>query len=110
LIPSANVEHLMLKDEVVEAVAAGKFHVYPVETVDQGIEMLTGMPAGEQDEQGNYPEQTINGLVQARLTHWAEERAATEAAGEREDGNPSGASDHDESELPDLIAGQFPTR
>ena len=110
LIPSANVEHLMLKDEVVQAVAAGKFHVYPVETIDQGIEMLTGMPAGEQDEQGNYPEQTINGLVQARLTHWAEERAATEAAGEREDGNPSGASDHDESELPDLIAGQFPTR
>jgi len=110
LIPSSNVEHLMLKDDVVQAVAEGKFHVYPVETVDQGIEMLTGMPAGEQDEQGNYPEQTINGLVQARLTHWAEERAATEAAGEREDGNPSGASDQDESELPDLIAGQFPTR
>jgi predicted ATP-dependent protease len=100
LIPSSNVEHLMLKDEVVQAVADGKFHVYSVETVDQGIEMLTGMPAGEQDEHGNYPEQTINGRVQARLTHWAEERAAAEAGGEREEGNPSGASDQDESEFP----------
>ncbi|HEY4666218.1 MAG TPA: S16 family serine protease, partial [Anaerolineales bacterium] len=110
LIPASNVEQLMLKDEVLQAVAEGKFHVYPIETVDQGIEMLTGMPAGEPDAEGNYPEQSINGKVQARLTHWAEERAATEPAGEREDGNPSGASDPDEGEFPVDLAGELPIR
>ena len=110
LIPASNVEQLMLKDELLQAVAEGKFQVYPIETIDQGIEMLTGMPAGEPDAEGNYPEQSINGKVQARLTHWAEERAATEPAGEREDGNPSGASDPDEGEFPVDLAGELPIR
>jgi lon-related putative ATP-dependent protease len=74
LIPASNVQHLMLRKDVVEAVEAGQFHVYPVETVDQGIEILTGLPAGEPDEQGDYPEGSINYQVKARLAELAEKR------------------------------------
>jgi len=75
LIPASNVNHLMLRQDVVEAVAEGRFCIYPVETVDQGIEILTGLPVGEPDEEGNYPEGTVNGLVQAQLVKMAEQRA-----------------------------------
>lgn len=71
LIPAANVKHLMLRRDVVEAAAQGKFHVYPVETIDQGIELLTGVPAGEPDPQGNFPAGTVNGLAQATLLDFA---------------------------------------
>ena len=74
LIPAANVQHLMLRQDVVEAVEAGRFHLYPVETVDQGIEILTGLPAGELDEVGAYPEGSVNHLVKARLAELAEKR------------------------------------
>jgi lon-related putative ATP-dependent protease len=76
LIPAANVKHLMLRQDVIEAVEAGEFAVYPVETVDQGIELLTGLPAGEPDEEGLYPEGTVNGAVQRRLQDMAEQRAS----------------------------------
>jgi predicted ATP-dependent protease len=76
LIPSSNVKHLMLRQDVVEAVEKGKFHVYPIETVDQGIELLTGLSAGDLDKEGVYPEKSINGLVQASLSEFAERRAA----------------------------------
>jgi lon-related putative ATP-dependent protease len=76
LIPESNVKHLMLRQDVVDAVAEGKFHVYPIETIDQGIEVLTGIPAGEADEEGVYPEDTINGMVHAKLSEFAERRAA----------------------------------
>ena len=71
LIPSSNVKHLMLRRDVVDAAAQGKFHVYPVETIDQGIELLTGVPAGEPDGQGNFPAGTVNGLTQATLLEFA---------------------------------------
>ncbi len=74
LIPASNVQHLMLRQDVIDAVAAGKFHIYPVEHVDQGIEILTGVPAGERDEAGNYPEGSINQRVEARLAQLAEKR------------------------------------
>ena len=67
LIPTANVKHLMLRRDVVEAAAAGKFYVYPVETIDQAIEILTGVAAGEPDVQGSAPEGSINALVATRL-------------------------------------------
>jgi lon-related putative ATP-dependent protease len=67
MIPRTNERHLMLNDEVVEAVRAGQFHVWSVETIDQGIEILTGMPAGERREDGSWPEGTINYLVDRRL-------------------------------------------
>ena len=62
----------MLRQEVVGAVGAGEFHIYAVEHIDQGIETLTGLPAGLPDAQGVYPEETINGKVQRRLKAMAE--------------------------------------
>jgi lon-related putative ATP-dependent protease len=79
LIPAANVKHLMLRQDVVEAVAAGKFQIYPVETIDQGIEILTGLPAGERDETGNYPEGSLNQRVETRLAALADKWRAFSA-------------------------------
>jgi len=76
LIPASNVRHLMLRGDVVEAVAAGRFHVYAVETIDQGIEILTGVPAGERDDLGFFPEGSVNHRVESRLLELAEKRAA----------------------------------
>jgi predicted ATP-dependent protease len=81
LIPISNVKHLMLRQDVVEAVSDGTFHIYPIETVDQGIELLTGLPAGERDEEGNYPEGSINALVEARLAELSEKRRQFSQAG-----------------------------
>jgi len=67
LIPQANVENLMLCEEVVDAVSAGQFHIYPATTVEEGIEILTGVPAGEIAEDGTYPEGSLFGRVAARL-------------------------------------------
>jgi len=86
LIPASNVKHLMLRQDVVEAVKKGRFHIYPVETVDQGIEILTGVPAGERDKQGNYPEGTINHIVERRLAELAEKRSSFGEGAEEEQG------------------------
>jgi len=67
LIPSTNVKHLMLRQDLIREVAAGKFHVHPIDSIDQAITLLTGIPAGEADEQGRYSEGTINQRVAARL-------------------------------------------
>jgi len=72
LIPASNVKHLMLRQDVVEAAKAGRFHIYAIETIDQALELLTGVPAGEMDAEGNYPENTLNGRVQARLVELTE--------------------------------------
>jgi lon-related putative ATP-dependent protease len=72
LIPASNVEHLMLKEEVVDAVKAGSFHIYPVQTIDQGIELLTGQRAGTKHPDGAFEESTINSLVDKRLREMAE--------------------------------------
>ncbi len=76
LIPAANIKHLMLRGDVVEAVASGRFDVYPVGTIDQGIEVLTGVPAGERDERGRFPDGTVNARVEARLQAFAAARRA----------------------------------
>jgi len=67
LIPAANVHNLMLRDDVVEACAKGEFAVIPVETIDQGIALLTGLPAGERDARGAFPPGSVNRKVEARL-------------------------------------------
>ena len=72
LIPASNVKHLMLRRDVVDAVADGKFHIYPVEWIDQGIEILTGVAAGKKDEEGRYPEESVNGKVYSRLAEMTE--------------------------------------
>ncbi len=72
LIPATNVKNLMVRKEVADAIANNEFHIYPIETIDQGIELLTGMPAGEPDENKRYPDDSINGRVQKRLQFFAE--------------------------------------
>jgi predicted ATP-dependent protease len=67
MIPRANMANLMLRTPVVEAVAAGKFHIWAIDHVDEGIEVLTGIAAGELDADGNWPEGSVNQLVRARL-------------------------------------------
>jgi predicted ATP-dependent protease len=71
MIPESNIKNLMLKPEVVEAVHEGKFNVWAVGTIDEGLEILTGKPAGELDSDGHYPEGTINHLVDRRLRKYA---------------------------------------
>jgi lon-related putative ATP-dependent protease len=71
LIPATNVRHLMLRQDVVEACTKGLFAVYPVETIDQGIELLTGTTAGERDEKGGFPPGSVNRRVAARLAGFA---------------------------------------
>jgi lon-related putative ATP-dependent protease len=71
LIPQSNVRNLMLRRPVIDAVSAGNFHIYPVSTAAEGIELLTGLPAGQPDESGEYPEGTINRRVQDRLRAFA---------------------------------------
>jgi lon-related putative ATP-dependent protease len=67
LIPQSNVKHLMLRQDVRDAMEAGDFHIYPVDHIDQGIEILTGIEAGEKQEDGSYPEGSINAMVKQRL-------------------------------------------
>ncbi|HBR17763.1 MAG TPA: ATP-dependent protease [Deltaproteobacteria bacterium] len=71
IIPKKNVRHLMLKKEVIEAVKAGKFNIYPIEKVDEGLEILTGVAAGDRKTDGAYPEGTVNYLVAKRLKELA---------------------------------------
>jgi len=72
IIPARNVRHLMLREDVVEAIRRGEFHIYPVETVDEGLELLAGMPAGERGPDGTFPEGTVHRAVMDRLIEWAE--------------------------------------
>ena len=72
MIPASNERHLMLSAEVREAVAAGSFRIWSVETIDEGVEILTGVPAGEPDEAGDYPEGTVHAAVHARLAGFME--------------------------------------
>ena len=71
IIPRTNTRHLMLKKEVIDAIAAQQFSVYTVETVDEAISILTSLPAGERDDNGEYPEGSVNGLVETTLRAYA---------------------------------------
>lgn len=73
LIPRSNVQHLMLSEEVVDAVKQGRFHIYPVSTIDEGIEILTGVRAGERRKDGSYEPDTVHFKVNKRLSEMAEE-------------------------------------
>jgi lon-related putative ATP-dependent protease len=72
IIPASNIKDLMLKEEVVEAVKAGNFHIYPASTIDEGIEVLTGLKAGKRLEDGSFEPDSINDRVQKRLVALAE--------------------------------------
>ncbi len=73
IIPASNVDSLMLHEDVVTAVAAGQFHIWPVRTIDEGIELLTGIPAGVRDADDNFPEGSVHDAVQNRLLELAED-------------------------------------
>ena len=72
IIPVQNVRNLHLKDEIIESVKKEKFHIYAVRTIDEGIEILTGVPAGKKDKNGKYPAGTINYLVSEKLKKFSE--------------------------------------
>lgn len=72
LLPRANLPHLVLRDDVAEAVGTGKFHLYGVDTAAQGIEILTGLPAGMRDESGRFPASSVFGRVERRIIEIAE--------------------------------------
>ena len=82
LIPKSNVQHLMLREDVVEAVRHGQFAIHPVSTIDEGIEILTGVKAGERGPEGRFPAGTINRLVEDKLKLFAERgRSFSKGAG-----------------------------
>jgi len=88
LIPEANVRHLMLRADVIEAVERGQFHVYPVDHVDQCLEILTGIPAGECDEKGEFPDGSVNHKIRERLLGFANQLQSFSNAGKTmEDGD-----------------------
>ena len=72
MIPKQNERSLMLSHEVVEAVKKGQFHIWSVETIDEGIEILTGVKAGTPDDKGEYPSDSIHGRALACLEGWIE--------------------------------------
>ena len=76
LIPRANIRHLMLREDVVDAAAQGLFHVWAVGHVDEAVELLTGRAAGERDAAGRLPDDSVNQLVTARLAQMALDRQA----------------------------------
>ncbi|PCI05061.1 MAG: peptidase [Hyphomicrobiales bacterium] len=76
IIPKANTKHLVLRRRVVDAVEQGKFNIIPIETIDQGIELLTGRKAGNRSKKGLFPKDTINRLVEDKLRSFANTRRA----------------------------------
>jgi ATP-dependent Lon protease len=84
IMPYQNTQDLMLKDDVVEAVKQGKFHIYPVRTVDEGIEILTGVKAGETREDGSFEKDTVNFLVDLELQRLAQSWKTFEPGPEKE--------------------------
>src|SRR4030043_2241129 len=86
MIPHLNVDDLMLRKDVVEAVKERKFRIYPVKTVDQGIEILTGVEAGERLEDGRYKEGTVNSLVDKKLRELGMKIKEFEGGGEEAKG------------------------
>jgi predicted ATP-dependent protease len=72
MIPESNVQNLMLKEEIVDAVKQGKFHIYSVKTIDEGMEVLTGVKAGKRREDGTFEDGTVNHKVDKHLKDMAE--------------------------------------
>lgn len=73
IIPRSNVQHSMLRADVVAAVAAGQFHLHAVADLDAALALVTGRDAGARAPDGRYPADTVNGLVEARLAAYAED-------------------------------------
>ncbi|HEX6800972.1 MAG TPA: AAA family ATPase [Candidatus Binatia bacterium] len=88
MIPKANVHNLMLRADVVDAVKAGKFRIYAVSTIDEGIEVLTGVNAGARNSDGSYPGGTVNDRVQKKLQLFTEQQKKLAAPANQAVGDP----------------------
>jgi lon-related putative ATP-dependent protease len=97
LIPASNVVNLMLRKDVIEAVRAGKFRIFPVATIDEGLEILTGVPAGAPGPDGTYPAGSLNARALARLEEFAA-AARRHALAARADGAPHDGADESHPE------------
>jgi lon-related putative ATP-dependent protease len=107
IIPSANVRHLMLRDDVLEAAESGLFTVWAVSSIDEGIEILTGIPAGERQEDGTYPEGSVHFLTKSCLKGWLERSAKLKRAlSKSEKGAASEESDEDEQDYDEDDTGE----
>ncbi len=84
VIPHQNTQNLMLRRDVVAAVKERKFHVYPIHTIDEGIEILTGSKAGKKLEDGSFEKDTLNALVDGELQRLAKSWKTFSAKGEKE--------------------------
>jgi Lon-like ATP-dependent protease len=95
MLPSANVRNLMLREDVVEAIKAGQFHIWSVDTIDEGIELLTGVKAGKRDAKGKFPAESVHGRVEARLKRIAEmlDKSGKPPAPEGRNGDKSNGDD-----------------
>ena len=100
LIPESNVQNLMLKEEVVEAVREGKFHIWSVTTIDEGIEILTGVKAGVRTEEGTFEEGSVNDRVDKRLRELAEKMRDF---GKEETEGPEGKHEEEEEGETDAV-------
>lgn len=107
LLPRTNLEHLVLREDVATAIAEGKFNLYAVSTVSQGIEVLTGLPAGERDASGRFPASSVFGRVERRIIEIAERLREAEA---HHVGPPAMESMDDVSHADLSDAGDYGTR
>ena len=87
MIPKSNVQHLMLREDVIEAVKQGQFAIHAVSHIDEGIEILTGVKAGERGEDRQFPAGSINRLVEDKLRLFAERARAFGRAKSDSDNN-----------------------
>jgi lon-related putative ATP-dependent protease len=85
IIPESNIKHLMLRHDVVQTVKRGRFRIYAVKTVDEAIQLLTGIPAGEPLKQGGFQKNSINARVEARLIELSDVRREFGAKGDEHD-------------------------
>lgn len=91
MIPKSNAANLMLREDVVDEVRAGRFHIWPVATIDEGIEVLTGVPAGVRGEDGKFPDGTVGSLVEKRLQEFTESVRSLGTAGDKAAKKPPAA-------------------
>ena len=84
ILPASNVRHLILDPEVLHACETGRFHLYAVQTVEEALHILTGQPAGEPQDDGHYPPDSVMGRVAARLSKWAEKDKEKKEPAEKE--------------------------
>jgi len=75
IIPKSNIKNLMLKPKVIEAVREDRFHIYPISSIDEGVEILTGVEAGKRGKDGSFPDNTVNGRVHTKLMYLMREQA-----------------------------------